>query len=262
MKRHSRLRVPAVLLFAALLCCPTPHAANAQDETVEWIETGRFGTEEGGPPSTAPEETERPDKWLYAGVRLGPSLRFYTPSGDTVYTGGDTRALSLDTAFEANLRVLPFLSIQGEVIFTWDNASYWNYTRISGVTDRYSQDYTAFSLQFPLFARFDLYPGKFRVSPFLGLYFLAALGNLKTTNSLDNKQQSWAYRVSPPVGLLGGLNVGRELGPGALLIDLRYGIDLGEPEVRSGDLKTYRRSMMSLTVGYEWGFITKRENKP
>jgi hypothetical protein len=190
-------------------------------------------------------------------------VRFYTPSGDTLYTGGDTRSLSLDTALQANLRLLPFLSIQGEALFTWDNASYWNYTRVSGITDRYTQDYTAFSLQFPLSVRLDLYPGKFRVSPFLGLYFLAALGNLKTTNSLDNREQSWSYRVSPPVGLLGGLNVGRELGPGVMFLDLRYGIDLGEPEVRSGDLKTYRRSMVSLTVGYEWGFIDKqRENKP
>jgi hypothetical protein len=211
----------------------------------------------------APDGTAYTNKWLYAGVRLGPSLRFYTPSGDTLYTGGDTRSLSLDTAIEANLRLLPFLSIQGEVIFTWDSASYWNYTRISGITDRYTQDYTSFSLQFPLLVRLDLYSGKFRASPFLGLYFLAALGNLRTTNSLDNREQSWAYRVSPPLGLLGGLNVGRELGSGVLFLDLRYGIDLGEPEVRSGNLKTYQRSMVSLTIGYELGFIDKqRENTP
>jgi hypothetical protein len=264
MKRHSR-RVPAAfVLSAALLFCLLPHPAAAQEETVEWVETGRFGAGEGEPPLTAPEEgTGHTGKRLYAGVRLGPSLRFYTPSGDTLYTGGDTRSLSLDTALEANLRLLPFLSIQGEVIFTWDNASYWNYTRISGVTDRYTQDYTSFSLQFPLLVRLDLYPGQFRVSPFLGAYLLAALGNLRTTNSLDDRQLSWAYRVSPPVGLLGGLNAGRKVGPGILFVDLRYGIDLGEPEVRSGDLKTYQRSMVSLTLGYELGFIDmQRENTP
>jgi hypothetical protein len=265
MKRHSRLVPAAFVLSAALLFCGITHAAAAQEETVEWVETGRFGAGEGEgePPPPPPVETEYPDKWLYAGVRLGPSLRFYTPSGDTLYTGGDTRSLSLDTALQATLRLLPFLSIQGEVIFTWDNASYWNYTRISGITDRYSQDYTSFSLQFPLLVRLDLYAGQFRVSPFLGAYFLAALGNLRTTNSLDNQDLSWTYRVSPPVGLSGGLNVGRKLGPGILSIDLRYGIDLGEPEVQSGNLKTYQRSMVSLSIGYELGFIDKqRENTP
>ncbi|MDR2746373.1 MAG: hypothetical protein LBB77_02905 [Treponema sp.] len=263
MKRHSRQRASvSALLAAALLFLGIPRFAAAQ-ETEEWIQTGRFGAEEPGPKPAVPKETTHTNKWLYAGVRLGPSLRVYTPSGDTLYTGGDTRSLSLDTALQANLRVLPFLSIQGEVIFTWDNASYWNYTRISGVTDRYTQDYTSFSLQFPLFVRLDLYPGKFRVSPFLGLYFLAPLGKLKTNNSLNNRQESWTYRVSPPLGLLGGLNVGRKLGPGMIFTDLRYGIDLGEPDVHSGDLKTYQRSMVSLTIGYELGFIDKqRENKP
>ncbi|MDR2629666.1 MAG: hypothetical protein LBC60_01940 [Spirochaetaceae bacterium] len=264
MKRNSR-RIPAlsVLLPAALLFCGIPHSGAAQELTEEWVETGRFGTGEEEPPAIAPGQPVRPDKWLYAGVRLGPSLRFYTPEGDTIYTGGDTRSFSLDTAIQVNLRLLPFLSVQGELIFTWDNASYWNYTRVSGVTDRYTQDYTAFSMQFPLLVRFDFYPGKFRLSPFFGPYFVAALGNLKTSNSLDNRAQSWAYRVSPPMGLSLGLNGGRELGPGVLFLDLRYGVDLGEPEVRSGDLKTYRRSMISLTIGYEFGFIDKqRESKP
>jgi hypothetical protein len=249
------------VLLAALAFCALPRAAPAQE--FEWVETGRFGTGE-EPPAVLPEDAPpRADKWLYAGARLGPSLRFYTPSGDTIYTGGDTRSLSLDLALQANLRVLPFLSLQGEVVFTWDNASYWNYTRVSEVTDRYTQDYTAFSLQFPLVVRLDLYPGKFRVSPFLGMYFLAPLGRLMTNNSLDNRRQSWAYRISPPLGLTGGLNAGRELGPGAIFLDLRYAIDLGEPDIRSGDLKTYRRSMLSLTIGYEWGFIDRqREDAP
>jgi hypothetical protein len=265
MKKHSRLWVLAVLVLwcAVLLCGPRPPAANAQEKTVEWVETGRFGSDEGEErPLAAEEKTARPHKWLYVGVRLGPSLRIYTPSGDTMYTGGDTRSFSLDAAVQANLRLLPFLSLQGEMIFTWDNASYWNYTRIAGVTDRYTRDYTSFSLQFPLLVRLDLYPGKFRVSPFLGLYVLAPLGRLKTSNSLDNNRQSLAYRVSPPVGLSGGLNAGREVGPGNIFIDLRYAVDLGEPRIQNENIETYQRSMVSLSVGYEWGFITKRENTP
>jgi hypothetical protein len=249
-------RIPAAALSAALLFCLFPFFAAAQTE--ERVETGRFGAEERDPSQAAANENGYTNKWLYLGARLGPSVRFYTPSGDTPYTGGDTRAVSLDTAFQVSFLALPFLSFQGEMIFTWDTASGWDYLGTSNdEIDRYTWDHTAFSLQFPLMVKLNFYPGKFRISPFLGAYYLLPLGNLETTNSRTDEKQSVSYRVSPPFGLLGGLSAALKLGPGMIIADVRYSADLGEPESPDTEIKTYRRNMVSLTLGYEFGFFTK-----
>jgi hypothetical protein len=260
MKRHSRQktrpfapRSTALVLLAALLLCAF-FPLSAQTRTEEWVETGRFGAEE-PEEARADRKDDINDQWLRLGLRAGPSLRIYTPSRDTRYTGGDTHAAALDLAFQANLRVLPFLSVQAEAVFTWDNASLWAYQ--SG-TVRYTKDYTAFSLQLPLLLRFDLYPGKFKLSPFAGLYFVTPLGRLKTSNSLNNETHSLSYRISPPLGFVGGLGGALKMGPGAIIADLRYAADFGNIKADDGSTEEFRRSMISLTIGYELGFLARK----
>jgi hypothetical protein len=262
MKRHlwkntrTAALLPALclLLFALL---PLPFAA-AQSRREEWVDTGRFGAEEPEDPGAAAAARGVNSDRLYLGLRAGPSLRFYTPSDDTPYTGGDTRSPSLDTAFQANLRILSFLSVQAEALFTWDTASIWAY-RNASLTSRYTKDYTAFSLQFPLLVRLDFYPGKFRVSPFLGAYYLLALGKLKASDSQQGGERSLDYTVSPPIGFLGGLSGAVKFGPGMIFADLRYAADLGTFSAGDGSTEEFRRGMVSFTVGYELGFFAKKQ---
>jgi hypothetical protein len=256
MKGYSR-RKAAALLF---LFCMLPWFTAAQTRTEEEVSTGRFGAEEPEDPGTAAEkglDTE----WLYLGLRTGPSFRFYTPADDTRFTGGDTSAVSIDLAFQVNVKVLSFLSIQAEMVFTWDSVSLWAYSSGS-MADRYTRDYTGFSLQFPLIVQFDFYPGRFRISPFLGTYFLVPLGKLQTGNSLNGESQSLNYKFSPPVGFLGGLNGAVKFGPGAVIADIRYAADLGNLEAAEGKIQEFKRGMISLTVGYEFGFFTKKRGNP
>jgi hypothetical protein len=254
----------AVLLCAVLLFrLPSPAAVSAQEAAdpntahkEEWVETGRFGAEE--PEEDAPVDEIRAyhTKWLYLGARTGPSLRMYTPSGDTPYTGGDTQGFALDTALQASVQVFPFLSFQGEVIFTWDMSSRWAYIPGgSGEIDRYTVDYTALSLSFPVMAKMNFYPGRWRISPFTGIYIVVPLGNMEISNSLTDDTKSSAYKISPPVGILAGLSGALKLGPGMVFADLRYAFDFGEPKPE--DIPTYQRSMISLAFGYEWAFFTK-----
>lgn len=258
MKKHPRQSLPA----AVLLFCLFPLFAAAQTEdsrTEEWVERGRFGAEEAETPETGGKGEDHLGHWLYLGARLGPSLRVYTPSDDTRYTGGDTYGFALDAALQADLRILPFLSLQAEAVFTWDTASRWDYVRTpSGEIDRYTWDYTTFSLMVPFMAKLNFYPGKFRVSPFFGLYYLVPLGDIQVTDSLSGEKQSDSYQISPPLGLVGGISGAMKAGPGMIFADLRYTADLGEPEPVGGDIKTYLRSMGSLTFGYEWAFFTKK----
>jgi hypothetical protein len=263
MKGYFRRKIRRAALLAALFplfCICSPFAA-AQTRTEEEVTTGRFGAEEPEDPGAAAPEKGLDTDWLYLGVRTGPSLRFYTPSDDTRFTGNDTNAVSMDLAFQVNLKVLSFLSIQAEMVFTWDRASLWAYSGGS-MSDRYSRDYTGFSLQFPLIAQFDFYPGRFRISPFLGVYFLVPLGKLQAESSLNGESRSMDYKFSPPLGLLGGLNGALKFGPGAIVADLRYAADLGKLEAAEGKIQEFKRGMISLTVGYEFGFFTKKRGNP
>jgi hypothetical protein len=256
MKKYSRRRVSA-LLFAALVFWLFPHAADAQ--TQELIETGRYGTGESDLSPDEPERVGYTNRWLYLGVRAGPSMRFYIPLRDIHYTGNDTQVFSFDTAIQANLQILSYLSIQGEALFTQDNASRKHFSRnAAGQIEEHTLNYTSFSLQFPLSLRLNFYPGKFRISPFFGVYYIAALGKLRIENSLDDQEKSLDYGVFPPFGLLGGLNAALQWGPGMIFADLRYSDDLGEPTTWSEKQETYKRSMISFTVGYEFGLFTKK----
>jgi hypothetical protein len=264
MKRHpwrKAMPLPVTALLAALFAAASLFAIpplSAQTRTEEEIDTGRFGAEE-PEENPAPQAVEKglDTDWLYLGLRTGPSLRFYTPSDDTPYTGNDTLSVSLDIALQANVQLLSFLSLQTEMVFTWDNASLWAYTGTIAANDRYTRDYTSFSFQFPFIVKFDFYPGSFRLSPFAGLYGFVPLGKLEASVSMSNDKQSLSYQVSPSMGLLGGLAGAMKFGPGMIIADLRYAADLGDFE--AGGAKIFRRNMASLTVGYELGFFTKKK---
>jgi hypothetical protein len=253
------MRKPVLPLIAALLLFSVfPFFAAAQT-TEERIETGRFGAEEPDGADAGSGGKTYKNHWLFLGARLGPSLRIYTPPDDTALTGGDTYSPSLDVGLQASVQIVPLFSLQAEMIFTWDNASVWFYarnpTRID--MDRHTLQYTGFSLQFPLTAKLNFYPGKFRVSPFLGLYVLAPLGKMAIDSTLSG-EDSVSYSFSPPLGLLGGVSASFPVGPGMIFADLRYAADLGDVELDGGG-DAYRRGSASLTVGYEWGFFRKQQ---
>ncbi|MDR1353053.1 MAG: outer membrane beta-barrel protein [Treponema sp.] len=248
------LSLAAALLFFSM----TPYFAAAQTAG-ERVETGRFGASE---PAVKEADSGGGEiynnRWLFLGVRAGPSLRIYTPSDDTAFTGGDTYSASLEAGIQASLQIVSFFSIQAEAVFTWDNASKWQYSYINSDLDRYTRTFTGFSLQFPLMAKLNFYPGKFRVSPFFGGYFILPLGKIKTDSPQDDEESSFSYSFSPPLGLLGGISVGFPLGPGMIFADIRYSADLAEPELKdSGGIDTYRRHGAALSFGYEFGFFKK-----
>ncbi|MDR2047854.1 MAG: hypothetical protein LBP69_00215 [Treponema sp.] len=247
------------LAAALLLFSMAPFFAAAQT-TEERIERGRYGASD-----PVAEEADsgggenHHNRWFFLGVRVGPSVRIYTPSEDTAFTGGDTYSPSLEAGIQASLQIVSFFSIQAEAIFTWDNASVWQYTLNTNGRDldRYTRRFTGLSLHFPLVAKLNFYPGKFRVSPFFGGYFLLPLGEIKTDSPID-EEESFEYSLSPPFGLLGGLSAGFPLGPGTIFADIRYAADLSGPELKdSGGISAYRRHGAALSFGYEFGLFKK-----
>jgi hypothetical protein len=255
LKNKKNLPLVAVFLLFSL----APFFAAAQT-TEERIETGRFGAGEPANEEADPGGGRAyKNYWLFLGVRAGPSLHIYTPTGDTAFTGGDTYSASLETGIQASFQIIPLLSIQAEAVFTWDKASVWQYALNSTKEDLnpYTRRFAGFSLQFPLTAKLNFYPGKFRISPFFGGYLLLPLGKMKTESPID-AEESFSYAFSPPLGLLGGISAGFPLGPGMIFADIRYTADLAEPELKGDEGISYRRHMVALSFGYEFGLFKKR----
>ena len=232
----------------------------AAQTTEERIETGRFGVEEPWAKETSPADGEGTgSRWLYLGLRAGPSLGVYIPGDDTAFTGGDGYGASLATAVQATVEIVPRFSVQAEAVFAWDNGSLWQYEYSAVLSDlaSYQHKFKALSLQFPLLAKLNFYPGKFRVSPFLGAYAILPLGDVEIAK--HDETSSSGYSSSPPLGLLGGVSVEFPLGPGLLFADIRYSADLGDTELRAGDMETYARHAAALSLGYEFGLFKKRQ---
>jgi hypothetical protein len=251
------------LLSAALVVlCTVPFSVPAQT-TTEQTETGRFGAVE---PDTAESAAAAAgaihnDHWLFLGLRAGPSLRLYTPSEDVSFTGGDTYGPSLELGILADIRIVPLFSIQMEIDFTWDRAAIWEYGANADQNDleRYTRHFESFSLQFPFLAKLSFYPGKFRISPFLGPYIVLPLGKMKIGRP-NYAEVSSAAPFSLPLGILGGFSLSYPLGPGMLFADLRYAADLGKPDLSEiGIMETYKRHMVSLSMGFELGLIRKQQ---
>jgi hypothetical protein len=250
-----------IRLFSVVLAafCGIPCLAPAQ--TTEYPETGRFGAEEPVISESAVLGAIHNSRWLYLGLRTGPSLRLYTPPHDTAFTGGDTYGLSPEVGILADFRIIPRFSIQTEVDFTWDQAAVWEYSANAAQNDleRHTQHFEGFSLQFPLMAKLNFYPGKFRVSPFFGPYVTVSLGKMEIVRPhVGDISASASYSV--PMGLLGGLNLSYPIGPGMIFLDLRYAADLGTPNLSAvGITETYKRHMVSLSMGFEFGLIRKQQ---
>jgi hypothetical protein len=249
--------LPLAAVFLLFILAPFFAAAQT---SVERVETGRFGAEEPVAENAVPgDDGAYGNRWLYLGLRAGPSLGIYIPGDDTAFTGGDSYGASLNTAVQATVEIVPGFSLQGEAIFSWDHGSLWQYEFLSSDNDltSYQHKFKTLSLQFPLLAKLNFYPGKFRVSPFLGAYAILPLGDIEAAR--HDETSSHAYSYDPPLGLLGGFSVEFPLGPGLIFVDLRYSADLGSPELQDGDMETYTRHTATLSLGYEFGFFKKRQ---
>lgn len=254
--RKTLLSLVTAFFFSGVSFFASAQTAGEQIE----IETGRFGAEEPVADNPVPATNAHKDRWLFIGARVGPSLRIYTPIGDTAFTGGDTFGPSLDAGVQADIRFTALFGLQAEAVFTWDHASNWRYA-LNAASDalyRYTYHFQSFSLQVPLTAKLNFYPGKFRVSPFCGGYVIVPLGEMKTGSPRpQDEDASFSYTLSPPAGLLGGLSIGYPLKHGILFADIRYAADLGAPDLSGSEMETYRRHALSLSLGVEFGFFSR-----
>jgi TolB-like protein len=182
-------------------------------------------------------------KKLYLGLRTGISLRNYVLNTTLPDITTETHT-TFEIAALCEVRIFSLFSLQTEFIFSGDevNAANPSYGDI-GVS--------AYTLAIPLLAKLTFRPGNFYFAAFAGPAISLPLGQMKVTQGGETK----AYDFLPTPGWAGGANAGMKLGPGLLFLDARYSGDF--IFVESNGNGQYLRNMFSISLGYNYGLITK-----
>jgi hypothetical protein len=197
-------------------------------------------------------ETPAPDPWsdplFLLGFRAGVSQRWYAEQGE-VSSGAS--ALNLEGGVSGALRLTTLFSLQLELILTEDTLVYRG---LDWDGNQYSMEnvkYTNYSLTIPFLLKVNFRPGEVWVSPLAGFYTMVPLGRTRYRYSAgDGGSYSWHYSV--PLGFAIGLEAAAQSGPGRIFGGLRYAADFSRTKINGGP--EYRRTMLSLYLGYEFGF--------
>ncbi|MDR0720923.1 MAG: hypothetical protein LBF78_14925 [Treponema sp.] len=262
------------------------------------------------PAKTMPVDTNWRTNWLYLGLLTGGTLSYDKLQGFDAENNsknsdfeGDGLGLSPSVSFTM---MVPFLNIpikgdpkvylelQTEVLFSWEWAGYTYHHKgnippveisKSGV---WTDEYSFFSLTFPLMLKVEFHYGPLMLAPYGGVYFYLPLGdaqsrtnrireNIDTSSSPGDDPDPSLYREQDtlrvsvdgvPLGMNFGFYTGIKMGPGALVIDIRYSRDFGTLTFRDQDGKNtlngqyiaINRNKFTLMVGYEIGLF-KHERK-
>jgi hypothetical protein len=206
------------------------------------------------------------NRWLYLGLRLGGSFRFYTlPKLVKDYSSNFTQGFTYEIGLQVGFRFLSFMSVQLEAIFTRDSAPFRG-PKFQMLDEEiryiyYTDTYTSMSMMFPLTVKFPLQFKPFIISPFGGLYLALPLGQMTIESSdtdASNISGSFEYGLTMALGLTLGADFGIQLGPGILFLDLRYSGDLGTTVIQVDSGREYKRGMLSFSIGYELALINKK----
>jgi hypothetical protein len=212
------------------------------------------------PPETASGEAKEEDSpaftmGLYLGLRGGGSFNVYSlPRISGGYESNIGQSFTNEAAFFAEFQVLRFLSLQGEVVLTPD------FLRLSklvpndeGDNIRVTDDFSSMSLMFPFLIKTPFRMGIFASSLYAGAYLTMPLGNTKMKNGDPaGSGGSYSFGITQYFGILLGLDMGVSLGPGELLLDLRYSKDFGLTRIQVTPELPYIRSRISLSAGYKF----------
>jgi hypothetical protein len=205
------------------------------------------------PPRTVEEH------WLYLGLKVGSSLRFYyRPIASPFIDNDSHHYYNVIAGLQASVYFLPFLGLQVEGLFTNDYAPYRAYdsldTVASGSLSWYNAPFSAYSLMFPLTLKATLRRSFMSASILAGAYYVMPMGKMRN-QALGG---TFDYSLNPPLGYTAGINLGMKAGPGDVFLDIRWAQDLGETLTASGD-SVYHRSMVSIALGYELGLFRRKK---
>jgi hypothetical protein len=204
-------------------------------------------------------EAPAPDTWrdpfFMLGFRAGISPRWYISPDESP----GARALNPEGGISGALRLGSLFSIQLELLLGGDTMVNWG---LNWEEDQYilaNEQFTSLTMMIPLLGKMNLRTGPVRLSPLAGLYVIAPLGKTRYRLSPDGEEQEYSPSFSVPLGVTAGLEGAIQYGPGRLLAGLRYAGDFGNITIDDDPKTSYRRSMVSVYLGYEFGFLETKK---
>jgi hypothetical protein len=203
--------------------------------------------------NAVPDDDTWKNKWIYLGVKFGPSLHFYMTGSDSFNKNVDTQGFTVGAGLDASIQIVDFLTLQTEVNFGMDSVDYRMLTLRDPNENEGAHVYRASYLYFPLLLKGVLKPGRvFMVEPYGGAYLNLNLG-LKN----DDMQL-------PVGGWLAGLDLGVKVGSGVLFFALRYTNDFLDTTVTGdesyNELVELRRHTATVSAGYKIGFLNRKQS--
>jgi len=198
-------------------------------------------------------EPEVPNRWLYFGLRAGGNVQIFDPQLSQTFGNADYLDFNLRNASLAahlhfqflNFRLDPrylFLGLQVEGIATHD----------------FNND--AFSLVLPAMLRFTLRRGTSSFSLLGGAYVLMPLPPFLGDESQITFLPEDGIGPFAGLGWTAGFGMGNRVGPGNLFLEIRWSHDMFTNRIEWGEGggADFRRSVVSVSLGYEFGFFRRR----
>ena len=220
---------------------------------VEWLLSNKVEKSAAVEPET---EKVWDDTIINLGIRSGVSRHWYTSPEETV---PGAYSLTYEGGVFIMARLNSLISLQAEADFIWDDLVYRGISNGSGAGAYtpvlVNKRYRSFSLLFPVFFKLSVRPGNFRLSPYGGAFAFVPLKDTSYRVNPGETEDTFSRSIAIPVGLTAGFEVAIKLGPGTILADIRYAADLSKTTLNDAGETTYRRGMLSFTLGYSLGFI-------
>jgi hypothetical protein len=229
-----------------------------------WQITSVFPANTRDIPMPEDEDYRWKHKWLYLGLLTGGSARFFQ-----LKEGGEFRKEpAIGWSFDVGLRLefqafsyywpKNYFSVSVLTGATFDNDSV-NYVDVvpppdSGTfTNRVNIPLEAKSISIPLGIKINLKPKNISLGLYGQAYYILPLDYILPMEGNKRNNEN-LFSLGWRAGFEGGVH----LGPGVLFLDVSFSSDLTSSffDYNGGD-QEYKRSWVTLSVGYTFGLITK-----
>jgi hypothetical protein len=227
------------------------------DATLTGVAEGFWGFFGGGSQADADKEKEPHQPAFYAGLRAGPFLSLHSFQTSRNYFGGTSRSVSGEAAVLLEFHPFRYFSVEMEGIIVYE--SFGDNREISEVdaTHQSIATFSTLSLQIPLYLKVPVTFDRISFAPFVGAYWTIPLGQINM--SYRGNSSSFSYSIDPPLGLSLGVDGSFSLGPGKVVVGLRYERDMGTTIGVGSDSPIYSRERVGLTAGYAFKLWQKKK---
>jgi len=190
---------------------------------------------------------------LYLGAKAGISIGNYDNGGGladkAVYPSQSLKGIiSIDASLFVSIPIWSLFALQTEALLTNDS-----FDLFSGNNALMTASYR--SLMIPLLAKLVWRPSIFMIQGYAGPYLSLPIGQME----LKHRNGSYSADIPLMFGYMAGGGGGIKLGPGSIIMDIRYAADFGDVTINyNGNKDISHRGKVFFALGYEFSLLPKK----